>query len=154
MADISRRTKVERVNRVHGNGKAIAKRSNSSRLVGLLGFVTMALAVLVIGSSVVLCIANAMKPADDLDCEVMEVTVMPGDTLWGIAKDCFGPEVDLRVAVDDIMRENNLSNSVVRPGQVLRVVMPIDVPSSNRMPDNLRRHELANAGAYIQRPGK
>jgi len=102
----------------------VIKRFSTCGLVGLLGLVTIALAIVVICSNVALCIANAMKCADDLNYEVVEVTVMPGDTLWGIAKDCFSHEVDLRVAVDDIMRNNNLSSSIVHPGQVLRVAVP------------------------------
>lgn len=154
MAGVSRRAKVEQVSRMHGNSKAIAKKSSSSGLVGLLVLVTMALAIVVIGSSVVLCIANAMKCADDSGYEVVEVTVMPGDTLWGIAKEYSCPEEDLRVVVDDIMRENNLSSSVVHPGQVLRVAVPVDVPTASARPWNLRGHELANAGVYTQLSGK
>ena len=68
--------------------------------------------------------------------------------LWVSQKD-FSSEVDLRVAVDDIMRTNNLSSSIVRPGQVLRIAVPIDVPAANPEPYNIRGHELlAAAGSY------
>lgn len=150
MTGISQRTKAGQVSRIHRNGRTgVTRRSGSLRLVGLLALVTMALAVAVIGSSVVLCIADAMKCTDDSGYQVVEVTIMPGDTLWGIAKDCFSSEVDLRVAVDDIMRTNNLSSSIVRPGQVLRIAVPIDVPAANPEPYNIRGHELlAAAGSY------
>lgn len=105
--------------------KDVAKRFSSSGLVGFIALITIALAIAVISSSVVLSIANAMKRTDDYQYEVVEVTVMPGDTLWGIARDYSGPEVDLRGVVDDIMRTNNLSSSVVLPGQVLKLPVPV-----------------------------
>ncbi|HOJ58401.1 MAG TPA: LysM peptidoglycan-binding domain-containing protein, partial [Bacillota bacterium] len=79
----------------------------------------------VVSSNVVLSIANAMKYTNEGEYDLIEVTVMPGDTLWGIAKDYSGPEVDLRVVVDKIMRENDLTDSIVRPGQVLKVAIPL-----------------------------
>jgi LysM repeat protein len=93
--------------------------------VGFITLITIALAIAIISSSVVLSIANAMKCTEDLEYSVIEVTVMPGDTLWGIAKAYSGPEADLRRVIDDIMRENNLSGSVVRPGQVLKFQVPV-----------------------------
>jgi LysM repeat protein len=126
MKRLSRSSTTQRISGIHRNSqKGMAKRFDSSRLVGFIALVTMALAIAVISSSVVLSIADAMKPADHLEYVVVEVTVMPGDTLWGIARDYSDPEVDLRRVVDDIMRENNLSSGIVRPGQVLKLRVPV-----------------------------
>jgi len=59
-------------------------------------------------------------------CSTVEVVVMPGDTLWSIARKHVSKEADLRAAVDDIMRLNDLPNSTLRPGQVLLVGVPLD----------------------------
>jgi hypothetical protein len=126
MKGLSRRTGTGQAVRMRKNNrKGVAGRFDSSGLMGFLALVTIALAIAAISSSVVLSIANAMKCTDDHGYKVVEVTVMPGDTLWGIAREYSSPEVDLRVAVDDIMRENDLSNSIVHPGQVLKLAVPI-----------------------------
>ncbi|MGE5593443.1 MAG: LysM peptidoglycan-binding domain-containing protein [Betaproteobacteria bacterium] len=52
---------------------------------------------------------------------IVEVVVAPGDTLWTIARDHVGKEVDIRAAVNDIMARNRLSSAALRPGQVLMV---------------------------------
>jgi len=96
-----------------------------SSLIGCVAFIVMLLVIGVVSSNVVLSIANAMKYTNEGEYDLIEVTVMPGDTLWGIAKDYSGPEVDLRVVVDNIMRENDLTDSIVRPGQVLKVAIPL-----------------------------
>jgi hypothetical protein len=126
MRYLSRRTRTQAVSGIHRNSrKCAAKGFDSSGLVGFVALIVVALAIAVISSSVVLSIANAMKCTDEHDYAVIEVTVMPGDTLWGIARDYSGLEVDLRVVVDDIMRENNLTNSIVHPGQVLKLAVPV-----------------------------
>jgi LysM repeat protein len=126
MRYLSRRITTGRVSGIHEKSrKGVDKRFDSSGLVGFIALITMALAIAVISSSVALSIANAMKCTDDHEYAVVEVTVMPGDTLWGIARDYSSPEVDLRVVVDDIMRKNNLSSSIVRPGQVLKLAVPV-----------------------------
>lgn len=123
---MSRTATPGRIGRIHKSGRdSEVRRLNSSGFVGFITLITIALAIAIISSSVVLSIANAMKCTEDLERSIIEVTVMPGDTLWGIAKAYSGPEADLRRVIDDIMRENNLSGSVVRPGQVLKFQVPV-----------------------------
>lgn len=52
--------------------------------------------------------------------EVRTVTVGQGDTLWGIAARAR-PGADPRVTVRRIAELNDLSGSVIRPGQRLRL---------------------------------
>ncbi|NLG80833.1 MAG: LysM peptidoglycan-binding domain-containing protein [Firmicutes bacterium] len=66
----------------------------------------------------------------------VEVVVAPGDTLWSIARRHVGKDVDLRVAVDDIIARNRLSSTTLRPGQVL--VVEIDEASCDEAPRNDR----------------
>lgn len=61
----------------------------------------------------------------------VEVVVVPGDTLWSIAREALSREADLRATVDHIMRVNNLPGSVLRPGQVLLVEVPLDQASAS-----------------------
>jgi hypothetical protein len=49
------------------------------------------------------------------------VTIMPGDSLWGIAEQ-YAPEVDPRDFIADIVALNNLSDSVVDTG--MRLALP------------------------------
>ena len=51
------------------------------------------------------------------------VTIMPGDSLWGIAEQ-YAPEVDPRDFIADIVARNNLSDSVVDTG--MRLALPIN----------------------------
>jgi archaellum component FlaG (FlaF/FlaG flagellin family) len=126
MRYLSRRTKTQPARGIPRNSRnSAAKGFASSKLVGFVALIVVSLAIAVISSSVVLSIADAMRCTDEHEYALVEVTVMPGDTLWGIAKEYSGPEVDLRVVVDDIMRENNLSNSIVHPGQVLKLAVPV-----------------------------
>lgn len=49
------------------------------------------------------------------------VVVQEGDTLWGIAKDAVGEEVDVRDVVRHIILNNNLKDGVIHPGMQLKV---------------------------------
>ena len=49
------------------------------------------------------------------------VVVEQGDTLWGIAKDAVGEEVDVRDVVRHIILNNNLKDGVIHPGMTLKV---------------------------------
>ncbi len=46
--------------------------------------------------------------------EVVDYTIKPGDSLWKIANNC-------NVTVDDIVKLNNLSSTIVYPGQIIKL---------------------------------
>lgn len=62
--------------------------------------------------------AVAQEP---IQYEDTTVVVKEGDTLWGIAKDAVGEEVDVRDVVRHIILNNNLKDGVIHPGMTLKV---------------------------------
>jgi nucleoid-associated protein YgaU len=49
----------------------------------------------------------------------VRVVVSPGDTLWDLARRYGPPNEDTRRVVYDISKTNHLTDSLIRPGQVL-----------------------------------
>ena len=62
--------------------------------------------------------AVTREPIEYYDTTVL---VQEGDTLWGIAKDAVGEEVDVRDVVRHIILNNNLKNGAIHPGMQLKV---------------------------------
>ena len=62
--------------------------------------------------------AVAQEP---IQYEDTTVIVQEGDTLWGIAKNAVGEEVDVRDVVRHIILNNNLKDGVIHPGMTLKV---------------------------------
>lgn len=58
------------------------------------------------------------------DCDV--VIVMPGDSLWSIAKQYTGENDDIRRVVDDIMKQNHMTSSN------LEIAQQLEIPSRYR----------------------
>jgi len=94
------------------------KEEKMSKLVPMLA---VKLAVLILVTTVILSIHTASgECSEDLDAQfadqsysgVASYTVREGDTLYDIA-------MDYQVSVRELMRANNLTGSLIRPGQVL-----------------------------------
>ena len=79
-------------------------------------------ALLVLFAAVMLVsILYEMQPADAGPSAPLQVTVQPGDTLWGLAAG-YGPHnADVRTVVAQIRRLNRLDGSLIHPGQMLLV---------------------------------
>ena len=67
----------------------------------------------------VVVVALALVPST-ASPRMVDVTVGPGDTLWGIAA-AAAPEQDPRAVIAEIERLNGLTSDTVRIGDVLRV---------------------------------
>jgi LysM repeat protein len=61
--------------------------------------------------------------------EYIDVIVRPGDTIWKIAKEHTDEHVDIREVVYIISKINEIENSMIYSGQVLKI------PSSNKKHD-------------------
>ena len=65
---------------------------------------------------------SAFSKSDQLDPdEYEEVYVRPGDTLWSIAEDFYGSDIDLREAVYMIKECSEIESSSLTIGQKLLV---------------------------------
>ena len=62
--------------------------------------------------------AVAQEP---IQYEDTTVIVKQGDTLWDIAKDAVGEEVDVRDVIRHMILNNNLKDGVIHPGMTLKV---------------------------------
>lgn len=86
-------------------------------IIGLPIFLVSVAALMLLG--VFLSPANA-SDVNPLGVEASSVTVIEGDTLWGLAHE-FAPQLEPREAVQQIGELNNLSSSVLLPGAELFV---------------------------------
>src|SRR5699024_1567636 len=57
----------------------------------------------------------------EMPAETGQVTVLPGQTLWGIATEAADEGQDVRNVMQTIMTLNSLSSATVHPGQELAV---------------------------------
>lgn len=84
-------------------------------------FVVAALiAIPVISLSILLATPGALAGSDEVGNDFDYVTVLSGDTLWGIARE-FAPNEDPREVVAAIMALNQLSSAALQPGQELAI---------------------------------
>jgi hypothetical protein len=82
--------------------------------------------ILVISVALLLGVGKQLQPAQATNSEVSVgqvesfeyITIMSGDTLWGLAE-TYAPERDPRDFIADIVALNNLSDSVVDAGMTL-----------------------------------
>ena len=49
------------------------------------------------------------------------VTIEYGDTVWGIAAEYVTNDMDIRIYVKEILKENGLKAGELYPGQILRI---------------------------------
>ena len=95
------------------------------RLVKIVTLISMVLVIGIVGIGVAMRITGATGSTYNTELRTIKVTVMPGDTLWALARKYSCPEYDLRFIVDDIMKTNNLSNTTIMPGQIIELTTPL-----------------------------
>lgn len=50
-----------------------------------------------------------------------EYTILPGDTLWEIARETWGDSVDIRYKIHEIAEENAINPDKLCPGEVILI---------------------------------
>jgi len=78
------------------------------------------LAVVLLLASAVGASPSAASSADP-GSDTVTYTVVAGDTLWDIASTHIDPGDDVRRLIFDIKAANQLSDSIIHPGQELRI---------------------------------
>ena len=53
--------------------------------------------------------------------EYIDYTISKGETLWSIAGEYKGKNEDIRQYIYDIKKLNNMTDSTVYPGQVIKI---------------------------------
>ncbi|OFW63319.1 MAG: hypothetical protein A2135_07745 [Actinobacteria bacterium RBG_16_67_15] len=96
-----------------------------TRVVVLLISVALAL-VLLLASAVVARADDPIGPA--ATPAYVSHVVAGGDTLWDIASEYTPGGEDVRNVIVDIKTANDLGSSVIVPGQVLRIPVPVVNP--------------------------
>lgn len=95
------------------------------RIVSTPRFLTFLVLVILTAVFVFNCLAGTYKSQSLSQVQYKEVIVESGDTLWEIAaENCTaedGGSVDIRVAVDEICRANNMSASQLQAGDIIKV---------------------------------
>jgi LysM repeat protein len=70
---------------------------------------------------IVVLVAWGDGAAGDGPIPTVEVRVEPGDTLWSLARRHADDSIDVRELIGDIRRINHLDDTVIRPGQTLKI---------------------------------
>lgn len=79
------------------------------------------LSVFVVAVCAVFLLIGGAADAEGPPAPATEYLVGTGDTLWEIAADHAGPDVDLRNLIADIKRMSDLGSSTIYPGQILLI---------------------------------
>lgn len=82
--------------------------------------VSALIAIPIIALSLLLATPGALAGSDEVTNDFDYVTVLSGDTLWGIATE-FAPNEDPREVIAEIMALNQLSSVALQPGQELAI---------------------------------
>ncbi len=87
-------------------------------------FLTIAmllLTLIIIGHSLKPSSLKAYEPITYEPVKIVTVNVNKGDSLWKIAGIYSNNKMDLKVYINIIQQYNNLSNTIIQPGQELEV---------------------------------
>lgn len=78
--------------------------------------------ILFASAVLLLLIAGFSGMAESADhTDSIEVVVKPGDTLWQIANQYYDDRFDTRLVIAHIKAHNNLTESIIHPGETLQL---------------------------------
>lgn len=84
------------------------------------------LALLIIAGAALLLVSVSMHKGAAEAVLWQEYVIMPGDTLWSIARREYGDTVDIREVIAEICAENDIAPDKLMPGTVIMVPMAED----------------------------
>lgn len=82
---------------------------------------TLRLLILLTVACAVFLLVSGRVDASTPETAPRTYQVQPGDTLWELAEEVAGPEVDVRVVIANIKRLNGLDTSNLAAGQTLLI---------------------------------
>ncbi|MGN0553049.1 MAG: LysM peptidoglycan-binding domain-containing protein [Oscillospiraceae bacterium] len=88
-------------------------------------WIIVAAAVLLLVVLVISFFAALSPTLDRVEWERRSYTVQKGDTLWGIAQRYCPDNVDLREWISKVKSINGLSDSMIRTGQRITILVPM-----------------------------
>lgn len=111
--------------RLENAEQSIARKLPPLRLTRRGRFVLIGLPIMLVTTALLMFAGIFTAPVKasaevNVGVESTQVSVLAGDSLWGLAAE-FAPDADRRTVIKEIIELNNLSGSALQPGQVLHI---------------------------------
>jgi cell division protein YceG involved in septum cleavage len=91
------------------------------RVKSRIRFVSFVFVLMLLAATGINGLLGSLDARGETQQEFVTVTVTHGDTLWDIADQYLGNEMDIREAVHWIMTLNGISAEELQPGQTLKI---------------------------------
>lgn len=91
------------------------------RIKSRIRFISFLVAVMLVSAAGFNLLLGTMDVRGETGETFVTVTVLDGDTLWNIAKEYLGDQMDIRVAVHRIIELNGITAEGLQPGQTLKI---------------------------------
>ena len=92
------------------------------KIVSMPRFITfLIICIVIIACIAAMFIKGTRKPSVPKIETYKNIRIVSGDTLWNISKNCSGDGTDVRKAVYDICRINNINADEINPGDMIIV---------------------------------
>ncbi len=98
-----------------GNVKLTRDEEKNTKSKGIIVMTVIIIALLIIIS------VFSYKALTKKEIYYKDIEIKSGQTLWEIAESEFGQNIDIRKYVYKIKKINNLKNSNIQPGQIIKI---------------------------------
>lgn len=104
-----------------GNVKLTRDEETNTKSRGIIVMTVIIIALLIIVS------VFSYKALTKKEIYYKDIEIKSGQTLWEIAESEFGQNIDIRKYVYKIKKINNLTNSNIQPGQIIKIPIEREV---------------------------